>query len=289
MPANPTWQQVADIAAKVDGAAAGHERHLPARPGRLGRDLRPADHRRQHLRRHLVRPRTGTPRSTARPFKQATKFYVNLVRTHGEAGAPQAGFTECLNDLEQGKVAMWYDATSAAGIARGSRLPGAGQDRLRPGAGGRRPPAPAGSTPGRGASSRRVEEGQRLEVHLLGLEQGLRGARRAPSSAGHGCRPASVPRPTRTRTYLQQAVGVRRTDHAAPSRAPTRATPGVQPRPALGIQFVDIPEFTDLGTQVSPGGQLRDRRPDHRRRRRWTAGSSSPTTWPSATAPGSRR
>ena len=27
--------------------------------------------------------------------------------------------------------------------------------------------------------------------------------------------------------------------------------PGVQPRPAPGIQFVDIPEFPDLGTQVS--------------------------------------
>jgi sorbitol/mannitol transport system substrate-binding protein len=25
----------------------------------------------------------------------------------------------------------------------------------------------------------------------------------------------------------------------------------VQPRPTIGIQFVDIPEFTDLGTQVS--------------------------------------
>jgi sorbitol/mannitol transport system substrate-binding protein len=27
--------------------------------------------------------------------------------------------------------------------------------------------------------------------------------------------------------------------------------PGVQPRPAPGIQFVDIPEFPDLGTRVS--------------------------------------
>jgi sorbitol/mannitol transport system substrate-binding protein len=27
--------------------------------------------------------------------------------------------------------------------------------------------------------------------------------------------------------------------------------PGVQPRPAIGIQFLDIPEFPDLGTQVS--------------------------------------
>jgi sorbitol/mannitol transport system substrate-binding protein len=25
----------------------------------------------------------------------------------------------------------------------------------------------------------------------------------------------------------------------------------VQPRPAIGIQFVDIPEFPDIGTQIS--------------------------------------
>jgi len=27
--------------------------------------------------------------------------------------------------------------------------------------------------------------------------------------------------------------------------------PGVQPRPTPGIQFVDIPEFTDFGQQIS--------------------------------------
>jgi sorbitol/mannitol transport system substrate-binding protein len=27
--------------------------------------------------------------------------------------------------------------------------------------------------------------------------------------------------------------------------------PGVQPRPTVGIQFVDIPEFEDLGTKVA--------------------------------------
>ena len=48
-------------------------------------------------------------------FKAATNFYVNLIKAHGEPGASQAGFTECLNALSQGKVAMWYDATSAAG------------------------------------------------------------------------------------------------------------------------------------------------------------------------------
>jgi sorbitol/mannitol transport system substrate-binding protein len=27
--------------------------------------------------------------------------------------------------------------------------------------------------------------------------------------------------------------------------------PGVQPRPTIGVQYVDIPEFQDLGTKVS--------------------------------------
>ena len=55
MPAKPTWQEVADIAAKVDGAEPGMKGIcLRGQPG-LGPDLRAADHRGQHLRRHLVR------------------------------------------------------------------------------------------------------------------------------------------------------------------------------------------------------------------------------------------
>jgi sorbitol/mannitol transport system substrate-binding protein len=34
-------------------------------------------------------------------------------------------------------------------------------------------------------------------------------------------------------------------EHADPTN------PGVQPRPALGVQYVGIPEFADLGTKVS--------------------------------------
>ena len=47
-------------------------------------------------------------------------------------------------------------------------------------------------------------------------------------------RPAAFPEPT------QEAI-----ENADPN------DPGVQPRPAPGIQFVGIPEFPDLGTQVS--------------------------------------
>lgn len=48
-------------------------------------------------------------------FTEAVEFYVDLINEHGEEGAAQAGFTECLNAMSQSKVAMWYDATSAAG------------------------------------------------------------------------------------------------------------------------------------------------------------------------------
>ena len=63
----PDHARAADLAAgrRHRGQArrrrARHEGHLPARPARLGRGVRPADHGGQHLRRHLVRPRTGRP------------------------------------------------------------------------------------------------------------------------------------------------------------------------------------------------------------------------------------
>src|SRR3954470_22239843 len=114
MPAKPTWQQVADIAAKVDGAEPGMAGIcLRGQPG-WGQLFAPLT--------TVVNTFGGTwfdadwtARVNAEGFRKATQFYVDLVRAHGETGAPQAGFAECLNAMVQGNVAMWYDATSAAG------------------------------------------------------------------------------------------------------------------------------------------------------------------------------
>ena len=51
--------------------------------------------------------------------------------------------------------------------------------------------------------------------------------------------------------------------------------PGVQPRPTVGIQFVDIPEFQDLGTKVTPGRRRGDRRTRHASSKRSTNGSEA--------------
>src|SRR5262249_10012062 len=135
VPDKPTWQQVADLAAKVDGAQPGMKGIcLRGQPG-WGEVMAPLT--------TVVNTFGGTwftkdwqAQLNSPQWSDATNFYINLVRTHGEAGAPQAGFTECLNNLEQGKVAMWYDATSAAGALGGSRSPGAGKIGDAPAPGG---------------------------------------------------------------------------------------------------------------------------------------------------------
>ncbi|MDQ1722791.1 MAG: polyol transport system substrate-binding protein, partial [Pseudonocardiales bacterium] len=126
MPARPTWPQVAALAAKVDNAQPGLRGICLRGEVGWGQIFAPLT--------TVVNTFGGTwfdknwqPQVDSPPFTEATSFYVNLVRQHGEAGAPQAGFTECLNNMEQGKVAMWYDATSAAGSLEGAGSPVAGK------------------------------------------------------------------------------------------------------------------------------------------------------------------
>src|SRR5919106_644804 len=122
MPNKPTWQQVADIAAKVDHAQPRMRGIcLRGQPG-WGQLFAPLT--------TVVNTFGGTwftkdwqAQVDGEGFRAATQFYVDRVRAHGEAGAPQAGFTECLNNLVQGNVAMWYDATSAAGSLEAADSP----------------------------------------------------------------------------------------------------------------------------------------------------------------------
>jgi sorbitol/mannitol transport system substrate-binding protein len=249
MPMHPTWAQVATLAAKLNGAQPGMRGIcLRGMPG-WGEMLAPLT--------TVVNTFGGTwftkswqAQLTAPPFEQATSFYANLVQKYGEPGAPESGFTECLNDMSQSKVAMWYDATSAAGALENpstSKVVGKIGYVF----------APVDKTPYSGwlytwawgiesttknpsaawkfvswASSKAYE-------NLVAQKQGW----------------ASVPNGTRTSLYQNPAyqkaasafynVTLQSIDHANP------ANPGVQPRPTLGIQFVDIPEFTQLGTNVS--------------------------------------
>jgi sorbitol/mannitol transport system substrate-binding protein len=185
----------------------------------------------------------------APPFKAATNFYVNLVRAHGEAGAPQAGFTECLNDMVQGNVAMWYDATSAAGSLEAADSPVKGKIGYAP--------APVVQTQSAGwlyawswsiqqASKKKENAWKFISWASSKQYEELVGSQLGWSRVPAGKRASTYQNPD----YLKEAAAFAQPTEDAISSADPR-NPGTQPRPAIGIQFVDIPEFTDLGTQVS--------------------------------------
>ena len=246
MSANPTWDEVAAAAAKLDsGGTKGI--CLRGKPG-WGDVMAPLT--------TVVNTYGGTwfekdwtAKVNAPEFKAAVSFYTTLIKDHGEAGAAQASFNQCLSAMQQGKVAMWYDATSGAGKLEAEDSPIKGKVGYVQ--------APVKETKAAGwlyawswaiekksskqdnawkfiswASSKKYEE-------LVGAQDGW----------------ATVPAGKRESTYANadyiKAAGAfaEPTKTAIESADPTN--PGVQPRPTVGIQFVDIPEFTDFATKIS--------------------------------------
>ncbi|MCZ0984807.1 ABC transporter substrate-binding protein [Streptomyces diastatochromogenes] len=249
VPEHPTWQQIADIAAKVDGAEPGMRgiclRGL-AGWGELGAPLT-----------SVVNTFGGTwftkdwkAQVNGDGFKKATKFYVDLVREHGEAGAAQAGYTECLNAMSQQKVAMWYDATAAAGALEDpstSKIAGHVGYAY----------APTAETRSGGwlwswawAMPKTTKNADAASKFMLWAS-----SKKYEQLVGEKLGWARVPAGKRASTYdipqYQKAaasfgdVTLKSIEGADP------ADPGVQPRPTVGIQYVAIPEFQDLGTKVT--------------------------------------
>ena len=248
MPANPTWQEVADIAARVDGIKPGMAGIcLRGQPG-WGQVFAPLT--------TVVNTFGGTwftadwqPQVDSEEFRTAVQFYVDLVREHGEVGAPQAGFTECLNNVVQGNAAMWYDATSAAGSLEAADSPVKGKMGYAA--------APVVDTDSSGwlyawswsiqqASAKKDAAWKFISWASSAQYEQLVGEELGWSKVPAGKRASTYENPD----YLAEASAF-----AQPTLAAIQAAdpndPGVQPRPAPGIQFVDIPEFPDLATQVS--------------------------------------
>ena len=111
MPDHPTWDQVAAAAQAVNSSSVNGI-CLRGLPG-WGEQLAPLDTVvNTYGGRWFDQNWNATLNTPA--WKDALTFYVNLLKTAGEPGAGSAGFTECLNAYNNGKVAMWYDATVAA-------------------------------------------------------------------------------------------------------------------------------------------------------------------------------
>ncbi|WP_065966444.1 ABC transporter substrate-binding protein [Streptomyces sparsogenes] len=248
MPKRPTWRQVAELAAEVDGARKGMRgiclRGLPG----WGELMAPLT--------TVVNTFGGTwftkdwkARLTSPEFTEATNFYVDLVRKHGESGAAQSGFAECLNNLTQGKTAMWYDATSAAGSLESAKSPVRGKIGYVQ--------APVEKTKSSGwlytwawgvqKASRNTDNAWKFVSWASSKEyEELVGRTLGWSNVPAGKRASTYANPEYRKAAGTFSEVTRRSITSADPR-----DPGVQPRPTIGIQFVDIPEFSDLGTKVA--------------------------------------
>ncbi|RDV12679.1 sugar ABC transporter substrate-binding protein [Arthrobacter sp. RT-1] len=247
--AKPTWDEVADIAAKVDGAEPGMKGIcLRGQPG-WGQVFAPLT--------TVVNTFGGTwfdkdwnAQVNSPEFTEAVEFYTKLVREHGEAGAAQAGFTECLNNMSQGNVAMWYDATSAAGALEAEDSPVKGKIGYAQ--------APVKETASSGwlwtwswamqAASKKQDAAEKFIAWASSKDY----EELVASELGW----AKVPSGKRISTYenaeFQKAAPFFEAERFAIENADPK-NPGAQERPAVGIQFVGIPEFAALGTNVSQG------------------------------------
>jgi sorbitol/mannitol transport system substrate-binding protein len=254
MPAQPTWQEVADIARRVDSPdTAGI--CLRGKPGwgdlgaafttvlnTFGGTWWSANEDGS----------VGEAQVTQPQFRQALEFYTGLIADAGEEDAANASFNECLAQYRDGKVAMWYDATVAAGLLEADDSPVKGKNGYAP--------APVVETEASGwlwawalaipATSQKQEIAWKYIAWATGPEY-LKEA--GPKVEGGW---ASIPPGTRQSTYeipeyKKAAAAFADPTLEAMDSAPID-NPGTTPRPGLpGVQFVGIPEFQDVGNQCT--------------------------------------
>src|SRR5882672_1686019 len=254
MPARPTWQQVAAIARKINSSSMAGI-CLRGKPG--WGDLGAAF--------TTVLNTFGGTWWSSKPngqpdkaqvdqpaFKNALDFYAKLVQDAGEKDAANSSFNECLTQYQAGKVAMWYDATVAAGTLEASDSPVKGKNGFAF--------APVDKTKSSGwlwswalaipKSSPDPSDAWKYIAWATG-KQYLRAA--GPLVKGGW---ASIPPGTRVSTYqipqYKKAAKAFAAITLAAMKAAPITNPGTTKRPGLpGVQYVGIPQFQDVGNRCT--------------------------------------
>ncbi|WGI26478.1 sugar ABC transporter substrate-binding protein [Halomonas alkaliantarctica] len=248
MSEQPTWEEVREWAGELHGSEEGLAGIcLRGKPG-WGENMAFVS--------TLVNTYGGrwfdeewNPELNSEEWVSAIQFYVDLLNDYGPPGASSNGFNENLALFSRGNCAMWVDATSAAG-----KLYDGNESDVADSLGFA--PAPVAKTPKGShwlwswalaipASSENQEAAREFitwatsqeYIELVGETQGW----------------TSVPPGTRESTYANEQY-----TEAAPfadfvlkaiqDADPTDST--LEPNPYVGVQFVGIPEFQSIGTQV---------------------------------------
>ena len=247
MPERPTWTEVAEFARKLNtpDRAGICLRGLPG----WGEQLAPLN--------TVINTFGGrwydedwNAQLTAPATAKAVSFYLDLIEEAGEPGAPNAGFSECLTAYTQGQAAMWYDATVAAGSLEDPEVSNVvGKNGYAP--------APVMETDWSGwlwawsLAIPKTAKDPDAAWEFLSWATSKEYIRMVGERLGW----ERVPPGSRLSTYgipefVEASAGAADvTLDALRTIDPTNATK--EPVPYTGIQYVQIPEFQDLGTSVS--------------------------------------
>jgi sorbitol/mannitol transport system substrate-binding protein len=254
VPARPTWAQVAAIARKVNTPSMAGI-CLRGKPGwgDLGASFTT-----------VLNTFGGTWWSSTpdgKPaqaqidqpqFKTALDFYSNLVQGAGEKDAANSSFNECLAQYQAGKVAMWYDATVAAGLLEAKDSPVKGKNGYAL--------APVVKTKASGwlwswaLAIPKSSPDPTDAWKYIAWATGPGYIKEAGTKTKGGW--AAIPPGTRLSTYripqYKQAAAAFAPKTLAAMEAAPIDNPGTTKRPGLpGVQYVGIPQFQDVGNRCT--------------------------------------
>ena len=249
MPLHPTWDQIAHLAQVLNDPAHGVAGILMRGQSGWGMNMAPLD--------TMINTFGGSwvdlnwkPQLSAPPVQQAVTLYANLLQNYGEPGASTTGWEECLGLMSQGKGAMFYDATSLAGVLETpSQSKVAGQIGYAY--------APTVVTPNGSRwlwawSLDIIKSSRNKDAAFQFLTWAT--SSQYLTLAGKTFGWASVPPGTRTSIYqnpdYQKAAPFAQVTLDSINTA-TPDHPTLNPVPYHGIQYVGIPQFESAGQQVS--------------------------------------
>ncbi|MEZ2132964.1 MULTISPECIES: sugar ABC transporter substrate-binding protein [unclassified Sinorhizobium] len=249
MPEQPTWDQIAEFAAKLDDKSKNQAGIcLRGIPG-WGQSLAPLT--------TVINTWGGrwfdekwAPQLSSTKTKEAINFYVDLLKTHGQPDAAKDGWQECLQLFTQGKAAMWYDDTVFSGPVLDQA-----NDVVKGNVGFAL--APIKEKPGSGwlwawglsipNTSKHPDEAWKLISWLTSEEY----IKLAGEEAGWG----TIPPGSRNSTYKIPQYQKAAADYADLTLKSISAAnplkPTVDPVPYTGVQYVTIPEFEQIGDFTS--------------------------------------
>lgn len=248
MPDQPTWEQVKEFAGKAHDPKAGvYGMCLRGKPG-WGDNMA--------FFTTLVNTNGGQwfdmqwkPQIETKPWKDALTFYVDIMKAYGPPGASANSFNENLALFNEGKCAMWVDATIAASFVSDPK-----QSKVADKVAFAQAPiavtpkganwlwawalaVPASSTKADAAEKFVKWATSKDYIKLVAKEQGWN----------------AVPTGTRKSTYatpefMKAARFAEAEKKAIDSANPTDST--LPKSPYVGVQFAAIPEFQAIGVAV---------------------------------------